>query len=342
MAAWKAACNQGTINPKVSVRQGKTYLVNQIQFEGPCRSPSITFEILGTIIAPPKAAWTSKNPDFWLSFYHINGLNVVGNGIGVVNGQGSYWWATAAMRFGNCTTLQVSGLKHVNSPRNHVTLYYCKGVNIANIHINAPQTSPNTDGINIGHSTDIHIHDSIIETGDDCVAVSGGTSNVNITHVTCGPGHGISIGSLGQNGENDEVQGISVSSCTFKGTENGVRIKTWQGGSGFARNISFSDITLIAADNPIIIDQFYCNGKICQIAKASAVKVSDVTYTRIHGTTICRKNAAINLSCSSTVPCTNIILNNINITAVASYPTPFARCVNAQAKVNLTVPPLKC
>lgn len=72
-----------------------------------------------------------------------------------------------AMRFGNCTTLQVSGLKHVNSPRNHVTLYYCKGVNIANIHINAPQTSPNTDGINIGHSTDIHIHDSIIETGNN-------------------------------------------------------------------------------------------------------------------------------------------------------------------------------
>ncbi|XP_022883570.1 probable polygalacturonase At3g15720 [Olea europaea var. sylvestris] len=292
MAAWKAACNQGTINPKVSVRQGKTYLVNQIQFEGPCRSPSITFET-GDATGRP-----------------------------------------TAMRFGNCTTLQVSGLKHVNSPRNHVTLSYCKGVNIANIHINAPQTSPNTDGINIGHSTDIHIHDSIIETGDDCVAVSGGTSNVNITDVTCGPGHGISIGSLGQNGENDEVQGISVSSCTFKGTENGVRIKTWQGGSGFARNISFSDITLIAADNPIIIDQFYCNGKICQIAEASAVKVSDVTYTRIHGTTICRKNAAINLSCSSTVPCTNIILNNINITAVASYPTPFARCVNAQAKVS--------
>ncbi|CAI9753640.1 unnamed protein product [Fraxinus pennsylvanica] len=245
------------------------------------------------------------------------------------------------MRFTNCTTLQVSGLKHINSPRNHVTLFYCNGVNIAHIHIIAPQTSPNTDGIEIGYSTSIQILDSTIETGDDCVAINGGTSNVNITQVACGPGHGISIGSLGLNGAHDEVQGINVNSCSFKGTQNGVRIKTWQGGSGFARKISFSDITLIAADNPIIIDQFYCNGKVCQTTKASAVKVSDVRYTRIRGTTICKK-ATINISCSSTVPCTNIILNNINITSVAPKQPPFTRCVNAHAIVHLTEPPVKC
>lgn len=27
--------------------------------------------------------------------------------------------------------------------------------------------------------------------GDDCVAINGGTININITRVICGPGHGI-------------------------------------------------------------------------------------------------------------------------------------------------------
>ncbi|CAI9753639.1 unnamed protein product [Fraxinus pennsylvanica] len=99
MAAWKAACNRRTNRPKVIVPQGKTYLVNQIQFGGPCKSPSIKFEILGTIVAPPKSAWTSKNQNYWLSFYLINGLNVVGNEIGVVDGQGSSWWATFVSSF---------------------------------------------------------------------------------------------------------------------------------------------------------------------------------------------------------------------------------------------------
>ncbi|CAI9786996.1 unnamed protein product [Fraxinus pennsylvanica] len=138
---------------------------------------------------------------------------------------------------------------------------------------------------------------------------------------------------------------------------------TFEGGSGFARDISFSDITLIAVDNPIIINQFYCNGRVCPPTKVSnftqaftviffsfgmggenaalAVKVSDVTYTGIQGTTIC-KNASINFSCSDTVPCTNIILNNINIAAVAPNPPPHSLCMHAQVTAHLTVPPVNC
>lgn len=29
------------------------------------------------------------------------------------------------------------------------------------------------------------------ETGDDCVSIGDQTTNINISHVKCGPGHGI-------------------------------------------------------------------------------------------------------------------------------------------------------
>ena len=37
-----------------------------------------------------------------------------------------------------------------------------------------------------------------------------------------------SIGSLGKNGAYETVEEIQVSNCSFTGTQNAARIKTWQ------------------------------------------------------------------------------------------------------------------
>ncbi|KAH7865291.1 hypothetical protein Vadar_004747 [Vaccinium darrowii] len=171
--------------------------------------------------------------------------------------QGAKCSRPSALTFNRCDDLVLNGLTHINSPRNHISINNCKDVIISNLHIRAPQTSPNTDGIDIAGSSYVRIRNCIIGTGDDCIAIGGGSSNVNINGVTCGPGHGISIGSLGRGGY-DTVEEIQVRNCTFEGTMNGVRIKTWQGGAGYARKISFQNIRFVAVDNPIIIDQFYC------------------------------------------------------------------------------------
>ncbi|GAB4832151.1 hypothetical protein Ancab_006168 [Ancistrocladus abbreviatus] len=52
-----------------------------------------------------------------------------------------------------------------------------------------------------------------------------------------------------------------VNSANFSGTDNSVRIKTWQGGSGVAKNIVFQNIVMKDVSNPIIIDQNYCDRK---------------------------------------------------------------------------------
>uniref|UniRef100_A0A2N9I445 Pectate lyase domain-containing protein n=1 Tax=Fagus sylvatica TaxID=28930 RepID=A0A2N9I445_FAGSY len=175
--------------------------------------------------------------------------------------------------------------------------------------------------------------------GDDCIAIGRGSSYINITGVQCGPGHGISIGSLGAQGRTDTVEEVHVQGCSFRGTTNGARIKTWQGGSGYARRISFEDITLDAVDNPIIIDQYYCinNENGCKI-KTSAVQVSDVLYNGVHGTSITEE--AVKINCSQSIACTNLVFNDINITS--AYPGETTRSVifNAEGTSAPSVPAL--
>ncbi|KAM7258849.1 hypothetical protein ACFE04_014590 [Oxalis oulophora] len=167
------------------------------------------------------------------------------------------------MSFHGCNNLVVDGLNTINSQRNHISIGNCNKAIFANLHLIAPQTSPNTDGIDISSSINVRIEDSNIGTGDDCIVVGNGINILNITRVNCGPGHGISIGRLGRNRESAKVEGVFVSHCTLTGTHNGIRIKTVLGGSGYAKNIRFNNITLIDSDHPIIIDQYYCPHSTC-------------------------------------------------------------------------------
>ncbi|KAG6422208.1 hypothetical protein SASPL_118773 [Salvia splendens] len=311
-SAWEAACNKGLGTSKITVPSGKTFLVSAIKFAGPCKSRSITFEILGTIVAVPKQAWGKGggDGDAWILFHQVQGLSVVGNGKGVFDGQGASWWprerkndSPTALRFSHCDNLSVSGLKHMNSQKNHISINGCNHANISNLHITAPGTSPNTDGIDISSSTNLSIQDCVMATGDDCIAINGGTSGVKISRITCGPGHGISIGSLGKNGKHEEVERILVENCTFIKTQNGVRIKSWQDG---------------------------------------AVKVSGVKYIGVRGTTVA-KDATIDLKCSKTVPCTDIEFSNINIKSVGGHAdSAKAKCTNAQGTARSCTPPIHC
>lgn len=93
--------------------------------------------------------------------------------------------------------------------------------------------------------------------GDDCISIEHGTHNLHVSKVVCGPGHGISIGSLGDDNSRAEVSGIIIDTVQFYGTTNGARIKTYQGGSGYAKDLTFQNMIMYNVKNPIIIDQNY-------------------------------------------------------------------------------------
>ncbi|KAL5698012.1 hypothetical protein ACHQM5_029101 [Ranunculus cassubicifolius] len=349
LKAWDAMCKAKFSTAIFQIPTSKTFLLKPVSFQGPCNSPSIEVSVLGNMVASDMSAW-NKDKSIWIQFTDIHGLTI--DGQGQVDGRGNAWWQCAskdgdncprppALSIHGCNNLELNGLNVINSPRNHISINGCEGAKISNIHITSPEDSPNTDGINISDSTHVEVHDSSIASGDDCIAINNGCSFVNITNVGCGPGHGISIGSLGQNGDHNTVEEIHVKVCNFTRTMNGVRIKTWPGGSGYARKISFEQITLKDVNNPIIIDQYYCGGNSgsCQ-NHTSNVDISGITYNGLHGTS--SNPAAINLNCSKSVPCTDISMNDINITPEKSGEKIYSTCINARGTSSDTSPAVPC
>ncbi|KAI5586586.1 hypothetical protein BDE02_06G222400 [Populus trichocarpa] len=336
LKAWQALSSGGT--PTLVIPPGRAFSLKPVKFEGPCKSNSVHIQVAGNIVAPSTVAgWGGCGILFWLCFSNVNGL--VLDGSGHIDGRGSQWW-NHALLFNNNNNLKLSGLNVVNSPRSHVNLNDCKGVSISGLKITAPGNSPNTDGIDVSCSSHVSIVDSTIGTGDDCIAIKGGCSNINITGINCGPGHGISIGSLGENGATEQVEEVHVRNCNFTGTENGARIKTVPGGSGYVRRITFEQITLNAAGSPIIIDQHYCDGKKegCP-DQPKAVAVSDVTFTGVRGTS--SDEQVITLDCAA-IGCNNIRMVQVAITSSVAGKRRTAFCSNAHGTSVSTAPAVPC
>uniref|UniRef100_A0A453M6G2 Polygalacturonase n=1 Tax=Aegilops tauschii subsp. strangulata TaxID=200361 RepID=A0A453M6G2_AEGTS len=90
-------------------------------------------------------------------------------------------------------------------------------------------------------------------------------------------------------GTSPNTDGIHITHSKYVqlyGTTNGARIKTWQGGSGYAKDIVFQNMIMDNVQNPIIIDQNYCDSaKPCK-GQNSAVEVRNVAFKNIQGTTI--------------------------------------------------------
>ncbi|XP_020086093.1 uncharacterized protein LOC109708688 [Ananas comosus] len=215
------------------------------------------------------------------------------------------------LKFEEVSNSTISLLKLVDSKAFHMNFHRCEHINIHDLNITAPGDSPNTDGIHVGGTSHIRIRNSVIGTGDDCISIGPGSKDVLVSNVTCGPGHGISVGSLGKYDNETDVIGLLVENCTVKNTTNGVRIKTWPGSSAsLAQNFTFSNITMINVSNPIIIDQEYCPLDGCS-KKPSRVQISNVTFENITGTSTTK--IAVNLLCSRDAPCKNVELADIKL-----------------------------
>ncbi|AEC10336.1 putative polygalacturonase [Arabidopsis thaliana] len=345
LAAWDVAC--ASANPTTIIVPKGRFLVGNLVFHGnECKQAPISIRIAGSIVAPEdfRIIASSKH---WIWFEDVTDVSIYG---GILDAQGTSLWKCKNNGGHNCPTgakslvfsgsnnIKISGLTSINSQKFHIVIDNSNNVNIDGVKVSADENSPNTDGIHVESSHSVHITNSRIGTGDDCISIGPGSTNVFIQTIRCGPGHGISIGSLGRAEEEQGVDNVTVSNVDFMGTNNGVRIKTWgKDSNSFARNIVFQHINMKMVKNPIIIDQHYCLHKPCP-KQESGVKVSNVRYEDIHGTS--NTEVAVLLDCSKEKPCTGIVMDDVNLVSV--HRPAQASCDNANGSANDVVPFTPC
>ncbi|KAK4272534.1 hypothetical protein QN277_021075 [Acacia crassicarpa] len=346
--AWEVACSSSGEAVSLVVPK-QNYLLKPIRFSGPCKSDHITVQINGVLEASDNPSDYEHDPTHWLEFKNVQSLSVKGDG--TINGNGNIWWqnsckrnkklpcknAPTALTFRNCKNLVVENLKIKDAQQIHLSFQDSIYVRASGLTVTAPQDSPNTDGIHVTNTQNIQISSSVIATGDDCISIVSGSQNVQAADITCGPGHGISIGSLGTKQAEAFVSDITVKRANLSGTKNGVRIKTWQGGSGSASNINFQNIEMKNVTNPIIIDQNYCDQKDpCKQQQYSAVQIKNVLYHNIKGTSA--SEVSVRFDCSEDFPCQGIVMQNVDLTLETGEASK-ASCHNVQVSyVGLVTP----
>jgi len=89
----------------------------------------------------------------------------------------------------------------------------------------------NTDGFDISSCNNTVLRDSTVLNQDDCVAVTSG-NNITVSGMYCDGSHGLSIGSVGGK-SNNNVTNILFEDSQILNSQNGARIKTNSGTTGF-------------------------------------------------------------------------------------------------------------
>ena len=261
-------------------------------------------------------------------------------GGGVIDGNGQSWWTEARSTpgsgivgvgifrprlvvFNYCQHIRMDGVTVQNSPSWQIVPYYSDDIVIRNIKVLAPYPSPNTDAIDPFSSSNIVIDHVYADTGDDNVAIKSGEINSpgpdspskNITIADCDfeHGHGLSIGSEIAGG----VQNVHAERIHFKGTDQGIRIKSGRDRGNDVSNLSFKDITMENVKTAILITEYYPHP--APVGDVPAEPVGRLT-PKFHGITIENLTATGSDSAGTIVglpesPVLGLAMKNVHIAA---------------------------
>lgn len=102
------------------------------------------------------------------------------------------------LRLGFVKNSIIKNLTSINSKYFHIAILGSDNTTLEHVTIDAPGDSVNTDGVHIAKLNCLTIKDFNIKTGDDFISFGDGCKNIHVEKVACGPGHGISVGSMGK------------------------------------------------------------------------------------------------------------------------------------------------
>ena len=165
-----------------------------------------------------------------------------------------------------CSTVLLEGVTFQNSPAWCLHPLMSRNITVKNVLVKNPWYAQNGDGIDVESCDGVLIENSIFDVGDDALCMKSGrdeagrkrnmpTQNVTIRNCLVYAAHGgFVIGSEMSGG----VKNISVSKCTFIGTDIGLRFKSARGRGGVVENIHISDIYMKdIVGEAILFDMYY-------------------------------------------------------------------------------------
>jgi polygalacturonase len=235
--------------------------------------------------SPDMADYALRSDAPWrrISLLHADhATDISMSGEGTVDGNGHIWWDAKAkekkdglpegprpMLFDltHSKGITIEGVTIQNSPQYNIMAVLCDGLTIRNVKIlNPGKTAPNTDGVDPISTSNVLIEHTIIDTGDDDVAIKSGLvergdPNVPSTHITIRDcefrnGHGLSIGSETAGG----VRDVTVENVSFHGTRQGIRIKSARGRGNDIGDFLFRNISMTDVETPVQITEYYTGG----------------------------------------------------------------------------------
>lgn len=222
--------------------------------------------------------------EMWLQpLIGTNGAkNVTIHGGGTIDGNGEPWWTMAhsvkdsgiykgsnqhprpmLMLLDHSSHIVVEGITVQNSAFWQIVPYYSDDLVFRRLRILAPQHSPNTDAIDPFASSHIVIDHVFSSIGDDNIAIKSGvidspgpdspSHDITITDCEFEFGHGLSIGSELSGG----AYNIHAERIHFKGTDQGIRIKSNRDRGAQIYGMTFKDMTMVDVKTPILISEYY-------------------------------------------------------------------------------------
>lgn len=153
----------------------------------------------------------------------------------------------------NSKRVLLDGPTFQNSPAWNIHPLMSEDVIIRNLNVRNPWYSQNGDGLDLESCKNVLIYSNTFDVGDDAICFKSGkdkdgrergipTENVIVRNNVVYHGHGgFVIGSEMSGG----VKNIHISSCTFIGTDIGLRFKSTRGRGGIVENIYISDIDMV-------------------------------------------------------------------------------------------------
>ena len=270
-----------------------------------------------------------------------NAERVTIDGGGLIDGRGQVWWdyvkgvkdagvlgtdhpRPMGMLIDHSKHVTVRDITFQNAGFWQIVPYYSDYVTFQHLKVLAPQRgAPNTDGIDPFSSSHVTIDHYWSSVGDDNIAIKSGAINspgpdapstdITITDCHFEAGHGLSVGSEVAGG----VQRVHAERIEFKGTDQGIRVKSNRDRGNDISDLSFKNITMDGVKTSILISEYY--PKVMPEGEVPAMPVGRLT-PHFHNIRI-ENVRSVNSDWAGVIvglpesPVVDIVLKNISIQA---------------------------